>query len=117
MLLQQGFYKESDMEVTPGMTSSLGEEHFGQAPLGDKRLNKRLVSVVDQLVRHPEGSFPDKFKNPAELDGFYNLMANPKTTHGKLLAAPCARTLEVMQQQQGVVLILHDTTVRDYSGL
>lgn len=105
------------MEVTSRMASSFGEEHFGQAALGDKRLTKRLVSVADQLVRHPEGSFPDKFKNPAELVGFYNLMANPKITHAKVLASHCARTLEVMRQQQGLVLILHDTTVLDYSGL
>jgi transposase-like protein len=105
------------MEVTSRMASSFGEEHFGQAQLGDKRLTKRLVSVVDQLVRHPEGSFPDKFKSPAELAGFYNLVANPKITHAKVLAAHYARTLEVMRQQQGVVLILHDTTVLDYSGL
>ena len=105
------------MEVTPGMASSFGEAHFGQAKLGDKRLTKRLVAVVDQLVRHPEGSFPDKFKNPAELDGFYNLMANPKITHAKVLASHCERTLGLMREQQGVVLILHDTTVLDYSGL
>lgn len=105
------------MEVTSRMASSFGEEHFGQAQLGDKRLTKRLVSVVNRLVRHPEGSFPDKFKNPDELAGFCNLMANPKITHAKVLASHYARTLEVMRQQQGVVLILHDTTVLDYSGL
>jgi hypothetical protein len=99
------------------MASSFGEEHFGQAQLRDKRLTKRLISVVDQLVRHPEGSFPDKFKNPAELDGFYNLMANPKITHAKVLASHYERTLELMREQQGTVLNLHDTTVLDYSGL
>src|SRR5260221_8675156 len=105
------------MEATLKMASSFGEAHFGQAQLGDKRLTKRLVTVVDQLVRHPEGSFPDKFMNPAELDGFYNLMANPKITHAQVLASHYQRTLGLMGQQQGVVLILHDTTVLDYSGL
>ena len=105
------------MEAMGALLSSFGTEHFGQAQLGDKRLTDRLVAVADQLIRHPEGSFPDKFKNPADLDGFYNLMANPKVTHAKVLAAPCARTLQAMGEQEGVVLILHDTTVLDYSGL
>jgi hypothetical protein len=73
--------------------------------------------VADRLVQHPQGSLPDKLQNPADLDGFYNLMANPKVTHEKVLAPHGERTLELMREEPGVVLILHDTTVLDYSGL
>lgn len=105
------------MEATRSLSSSFGQEHFGQAALGDKRLTDRLVAVADQFVRHPDGSFPDRFQNPAQLDGFYNLMANPKVTHAKVLAAHYERTVQTMRAQAGVVLLLHDTTVLDYSGL
>jgi hypothetical protein len=105
------------MEAIAKLVSSFGEEHFGKAQLGDKRLTNRLVAVADRLVQHPQGSWPDKFQNPADLDGFYNLMANPKITHAKVIAPPGERTLELMRQEAGVVLILHDTSVLDYSGL
>jgi hypothetical protein len=58
------------MESTRTLAASFGREPFGQAQLGDKRLTERLVAVADQLIRHPEGSFPDRFQNPADLDGF-----------------------------------------------
>ena len=105
------------MEAASRLASSFGEDHFGKAQLGDKRLNNRLVAVADRLVQHPQGSLPDKFQNPADLDGFYNLMANAKVTHACVVAPHCERTLELMRQEPGVVLILHDTTVLDYSGL
>jgi transposase-like protein len=105
------------MEATVNFASSFGKEHFGHATLGDKRLTERLVAVAGHLVRHPEGSFPDRFKNPADLDGFYNLMANPKVTHATVLAPHYERTLQAMRAQASVVLLLHDTTVLDYSGL
>jgi hypothetical protein len=105
------------MEAAFSLVSSFGEEHFGRAQLGDKRLNHRLVSVADRLVQHPHGSLPDKFQKPADLDGFYNLMANPKITHAKVLSAHCERTLQLMREEPGVVLLLHDTTILDYSGL
>lgn len=105
------------MAGTRDRASTLAEEHFGPAALGDQRLTDRLVAVADQMLRHPDGSFPDKFKNPADLDGFYNLMANPKVTHAQVLAAHYAHTLDAMRAHPGVVLLVHDTTVLDYSGL
>lgn len=105
------------MEVATRIGASMAAEHFGSAELGDKRLTKRLVHSVEQILQHPAGSFPDRFQEPADLDGFYNLMAKPAVTHAAVLAPHGQRTLELMRQQAGVVLILHDTTVLDYSGL
>jgi len=68
-------------------------------------------------LQHPGGTLPDKLNNNADLMGFYRLANNDKVTHAKLLAAHAARTRELMQRATGVVLILHDTTEIDYSGL
>ena len=105
------------MDVATAMGTSLGSTHFGAAEFGDKRLTDRLVHTADLLVKHPEGSFPTKLSEPADLDGFYNLLAKPAVTHAAVLAAHVSRTLTVMREREGVVLIVHDTTVLDYSGL
>src|SRR5258708_15840402 len=105
------------MEVAARMGASMGLEHFGAADFGDKRLTDRLVHTADLLLKHPEGSFPTKLSQPADLDGFYNFVAKPAVTHAAVLASHVSRTLAVMRAREGVVLIVHDPTVLDYSGL
>jgi hypothetical protein len=105
------------MDAAWGMGASFGAEHFGGALLGDKRLTDRLVFTADRILQQPEGSFPDKLKDPADLDGFYRLMAAESVTHASVLATHCERTREQMRACADVVLVLHDTTVLDYSGL
>ena len=100
-----------------GMAATFAEAQFGTANLGDTRLNKRLISVVEQLAAHPNATFPKRFHNPAELEGFYRLMKNKRVSHAKLLAPHVGVTLAKMRSIPGVSLLLHDTTVLDYSGL
>lgn len=105
------------METRIATIASFGEEHFGRAALGDARRRKRLVQVANDMVRHPGGTFPDKLNRPADLKAFYRLMDNEEVTHASVLKAHVQRTLERMREHQGVVLLLHDTTELDYSGL
>jgi hypothetical protein len=104
-----------DAKSTVGVL--FGEQHFGAARLGDQRLTDRLVHTANLLVAHPGGTFPAKLNTPADLDGFYRLMASPKVTHAAVLAPHQQRTWQQMREHDGVVLIVHDTTVLDYSGL
>jgi hypothetical protein len=94
-----------------------GEIHFGAAALGDARLTQRLIRVADSLASHPSESFPKKFHDPTDLQAFYRLMKHSKVTHASVLQSHTAVTLQRMQTTPGVVLILQDTTVLDYSGL
>jgi hypothetical protein len=96
---------------------NFGAVHFGAANLGDPRRVDRLVHTADLLLQHPGGTFPQKLRNPADLKGFYRLLEGPTVTHGAVLEPHQHRTLEQMHRQDVVVLILHDTTVLDYSGL
>jgi hypothetical protein len=106
------------MEASPReRLRSFGRERFGGARLGDKRLERRLVYSADRIVQHPGGTMPERFKNPADLDGLYRLLSAEGVTHASLLSAPCQRTLERMRGHEGVTLLVHDTTVLDYSGL
>jgi hypothetical protein len=61
-----------------------GQIHFGSAQLGDARRTARLVSVADQLLRHPQGSFAQKLPNLYDVDAFYRLMAATDLTHASV---------------------------------
>jgi hypothetical protein len=97
--------------------SSFGEQHFGGCRFGDERLTKRVVQTANCFLEHPGGTLPDKLNRNADLMGFYRLANNPKVTHAELMAAHCARTRELMGHVAGVVLVIHDTTELDFSGL
>jgi hypothetical protein len=105
------------MEGFTGLDTSFGHIHFGAARLGDARRTQRLVRVANEFVRHPGGTFPDKLPDPYQLDAFYNLMAAEDVTHQSVLEPHIQHTRAVVRAEPGVVLILHDTTVLDYSGL
>ena len=96
---------------------SFGEEHFGAAELGDARLTARLVKTADCFLSHPGGTLPQKLNRNADLIGFYRLANHPKVNHANLIAAHCARTRKWMAGAAGAVLVIHDTTEIDFSGL
>jgi hypothetical protein len=96
---------------------SFGQLHFGAAQLGDPRRTARLVAVADQLLGHPQGTFPHKIPDPYDLDAFYRLLAAEDVTHAALLAPHYRLTHQRMAAYDGVTLLLQDSTVLDYSGL
>jgi hypothetical protein len=96
-------------------SKTFGELHFGDAELGDARRTKRLVRVVDAIIRHPGGSLPEKMGGPAELEGMYHLMKCEKVTHASVLAPHFAVTRKKIEQHDGYVLAIHDTTELDFS--
>jgi hypothetical protein len=100
-----------------GTSSSFGQAHFGGCALGDRRLTKRAVITADALLRHPDGTLPAKLPTP-ELLGFYDFANNPRVTHDNVLAAHLQHTRQLMERcGDRVVLIIHDTTEADFSGL
>ena len=105
------------MQASRMTTSRFGEDHFGGAQLGDVRLARRLVASAAAMAKHPGGTLPNKMNNPADLKGFYRLMESDAVTHETVLQPHIDRTLDHMRAHEGTVLILHDTTELDYSGL
>ena len=81
------------MDDQQALELSFGEVHFGSAELGDVRRTRRLVQVADQMVKHPGGTLPDKFSDPASLKGMYRLAARDEVTHEAVLSpsrsGPC----------------------------
>jgi hypothetical protein len=97
--------------------ASFGERHFGTALLGHQRRTQCLVRIATQIYRHPGGTLPAKLHEPKDYKAMDRLMNRPETTHATVLEPHRQRTLQQIRQNQGVVLMLHDTTELDYSGL
>lgn len=97
--------------------ASFGETHFGQADLGHRRRTKCLVRIADRIYRHPGGTLPTKLHDPRDYKAMDRLMNRPEATHASVIEPHCQHTLQRMRQASAVVLMLHDTTELDYSGL
>jgi Transposase DNA-binding/Transposase DDE domain len=96
---------------------SFGCRNFSQVDLGDQRRTRRLVTLVEQMCRHPGGTLPDKLNRPSDPRAFYRMMNRPEVTHDVLIAGPTAATRQEMADLgQGVVLVVHDATELDYTS-
>lgn len=107
----------SELAVADAQAGSFAQEHFGGADLGHKARNRCLLRVAALICRHPGGTLPTKLANPADYDAMDRLMNRPETTHASVLASHRQRTRAVIASRTTATLILHDTTVLDYSGL
>jgi hypothetical protein len=99
------------------IVATFGERHFGGALLGHKRRSKCLVRIAEQIYRHPGGTLPMKLHDPKDYKAMDRLMNRREVTHAAVLEPHRQRTLAQMRQTPGVVLIVHDSTELDYSGL
>jgi hypothetical protein len=97
--------------------ANFARTHFAGAALGHQKRNARLVRVAEKICRHPGGTWPNKLANPADYKAMDAPMNRPEVTHASTLAPHLRQTQQRIAQAQGVVLILHDTTTLDYSGL
>ena len=92
--------------------SSWAYEEVMTADLGDRRLDERLATLLEQLGRHPQLSIPAACGGWAETVAAYRFFDNPKATFGGILAAHRDATLERMRACP-VVLLAQDTTEDD----
>jgi len=97
-------------------TRGFGEVMFGHAQLGDQRRVRRLVSVTNQLCKHPGGSLPDKLKSPADLKALYRLCDCEQVTHEAVIDSVNEATLAALADHEGPVVIAHDSTELDYTS-
>ncbi len=74
------------MDRTAAFTVEDAVAQMGQCKLGDKRRTKRLVDSAGRISRHPSGTLPEKFKDPAAYRATLRLANNPAVTHQAILA-------------------------------
>ena len=99
------------------LETDFGQTHFGGCDLGHQARNRCLLKIANAMYRHPGDSLPHKLHAPKDYKAMVRLMNRPETTHAAVLAGHVQRTQELMRRAEGPVLILHDTTELDYSGL
>ena len=94
---------------------SWAAEEFATVDLGDKRLNKRLVKVVQQWADKPSQSIPAAAGGWGDTAAVYRMLDNERCDWREILGAHGQCT---MQRMAGlpVVLCLTDTTELDFNG-
>jgi len=102
-------------DLDPG---SFGQEHFGAANLGHAERNRCLIKIANRIQRHPGGTLPDKLSCPKDYKAMLRLANRGEVTHAAVLQPHQQRTFRLMREVAGTtVLVVHDTTELDYSGL
>ena len=107
---------EFPIEVAQRDCQGFVANYFGSLDLGHGARDRCFARVAQQISRHPGGTLPNKLSNPADYAAMDRLMNRPEVTHARVLKPHYERTQAKMAAHHGVVLIVHDTTVLDYSG-
>ena len=93
------------------MTVQLRDEVQG-ADLGDERLNRRLVTITEELGAQPNLSIPAATDGRAEMEGAYRFFDNDKISPQKICESHVAATIERIAQCE-IALLVQDTTEID----
>jgi hypothetical protein len=94
---------------------SWAAEELKTANLGDKRRNRRLIKIVEDLSAMPHASVTQAARDEAAVQGTYEFWGNVRVEAGEILAAHRDSTLSRMETEQ-IVLALQDTTELDFSS-
>ncbi len=77
--------------------------------LGDRRLDRRARLCVERLEEHPWESFTQTFQKSSELEGFYRLLHNERSSETSIVAS-VRRASFCMAKELSEALVVHDTT-------
>ena len=99
------------MQSTMQSTTQWAQDNFLSCQLGDKRRNKRLVHVAEQVASNPAASLPGQTETWGDLKGAYNLFDRPEVTF-EAIARPHWELTK--QRTAGRYLVIGDTTEIDF---
>jgi len=97
------------------MSQNWAAQELSGIDLGDARLNKRSVMLLDWLADKPTASIPTACNGWEQTQAAYRFLAQEDIGWEDILAPHFACTHERMQNQP-VVLCLQDTTELDFNG-
>jgi Transposase Tn5 dimerisation domain/Transposase DNA-binding len=95
--------------------ASWAAEEFATVQLGDKRLNRRLVKLAEQLGALPTASIPAACGSWGETAAAYRMLDNERCDWREIIEAH-GRCAQQRMAALPVVLCLHDTTELDFNG-
>lgn len=94
---------------------SWAAHEWSTADLGDRRLNRRLVKLAQQLGDRPTASIPAACGGWADTAGAYRMLSNDSVDWRDVLEPHTRCTVQRMAGAP-VVLCLQDTTELDFNG-
>lgn len=83
--------------------------------LGDHRLNRRAVNILESLGLAPGRTIPQAFQSWSEIKACYNFFSNALVSDEKLIDPHIKNTIERMREYP-TVLFLSDTSELDYNS-
>ncbi len=95
--------------VKAAKSQGLGEE-LASLDLGDARIERRARTMLTDLARSPDRSFPQTWSNDSELEAGYRFFSNDNAKPRAIVDAHASKTVQRAAAQQSPVLVAHDTT-------
>lgn len=89
---------------------------FSDVEFNDRRLKKRLMTIVDAAAKLPAASLPDQAGSDAELEGTYRFIENRRVSGEAIFAGHVRCTVE-RASLYPYVYVIHDTTEFKFGGL
>lgn len=90
------------------------EEEFEAINLGDRRLNNRLIRIIEALGLAPGRTIPQSFQSRGEIKACYNFFGNDLVSDEKLLVPHIEKTKERIREYP-IVLLPSDTSDLNYT--
>ena len=88
---------------------------FGGPELHDQRRSRRLIEVAARVGANPQGTLPQSFGVPCELQAGYRLLETDDVTREAIMAPHITRVREECRQP-GDYLFVEDTTELDFTS-
>jgi hypothetical protein len=102
-------------EARAGRCKARAIEEFGNAGLGDARLDRRLIEIATDFMAAPQALVPGACGDWKNAKGAYRFLDNEKVDPDMILTPHAERTVE-RAREVPVVLAVSDTTMLDYTA-
>ncbi len=89
---------------------------FGGIELGDERLNRRAMGIIEAFEAQPEASLPEMMGSDAELKGLYRFINHVQVDRAKLMQPHIAQTIARIDAATHEIVVAHDTTTCTFAG-
>ena len=89
---------------------------FRGADLGDRRRSARLERIGERIAMDPSRSFPEAMASEGALEALYRFLNSDDVRFAEILRPHTIRTAERCCERDSV-LVLHDTTSMEFTGV
>jgi len=99
----------------PGADRDWTEEEWAEAQIGDRRLNKRLLTIAQAFYARPQANIPQACQSRAETKATYRFLDHPETNMETIFEPHYQATVARISREK-VILAIQDTTTLNYSA-